>query len=234
MTVLELETDRAALDAKQQEKLRELEAVARSRSKSRQRDYTEQEEDDGDLVQNSYLQEKREREQELVQLAARNTSLAWQPDTREVTSTREERNRELAEVAAREKLAVAQYENSQSSQPPSELSDLELSQQIWAERAEELRQISQLTQVRSKSRQDCSSPGPGKVRTTAAAWRDRGGSQSPAVPAVPAVPTRRIGSLFNRDPDYWNLNDSSEELPEPPRSPPCPQSPPAPTRQSSG
>ena len=55
---LELETDRAALDAKQQEKLRELEAVARSRSKSRQRDYTDQEEDGGDLVQNSYLQSR--------------------------------------------------------------------------------------------------------------------------------------------------------------------------------
>ena len=132
-------------------------------------------------MQNSYLQENREREQELVQLAARNTGIAWQPDIRELPTTREERNRELVELAAREKLPVAQHESSQSSQ----LSDLELSQQIWAERAEELKQISQLTQVRSKSRQDCSSPGPGKVRTTAAAWRDRGESQSPAAPADP-------------------------------------------------
>ena len=43
------------------------------------------------------------------------------------------------------------------------------------------------------------------------------------------VPTRRIGSLFNKDPDYWNLNDNVDDLPEPPSSP----TPPTPVRQSS-
>ena len=74
------------------------------------------------------------------------------------------------------------------------------------------------------------SPSPGKVRTTAAAWRERETSCSRDRDRTqsPAVPTRRIGSLFNRDPDYWNLNlDNTEELPHPP------QSPPAPARQSS-
>jgi len=204
-----LETDeRTAIDLKQQEKLQELEAVKRSRSKSRLRDETTGEEE---VVQNSYLLEKRERELELQQLANRNANMSWQPDTWE-KEEREEREERVIEVQERTESPP------QVTRPLDTLTELELSQMIWNERAEELKQMSQLRPRSPEVR--------GKVRTTAATWRERETSSSREAPS-PSLPTRRIGSLFNRDPDYWNLNDS-QDLPEPP-----PKSPPLPARASS-
>merc|ERR1719223_967045 len=131
-----------------------------------------------------------------------------------------------------------------------ELSDLEISQQIWNERAEELRQIANIrpkSPWRPQSRETMDSP-VNRVKNTAAAWREREKSservESPALLATP-TPTRRIGNLFNRDPDYWNLNDevtttgpTTSDFPDPPGeecSVPAASSPipAAPLRQSS-
>ena len=214
------ERESKAIDVKQQEKLQELEAVKRSRSKSRHRDERSGEED---VVQNSYTLEKRERELELQQLTGRNTNMSWQPENREET-LREERSRELAEITAR---AQERTESPRANlQPLENLSELELSQMIWNERAEELKMMSQMRPRSPEVR--------GKVRSTAAAWKEREKSSSrdgERESHSPSLPTRRIGSLFNRDPDYWNLNDTTD-LPEPPREVST-RSPPTPRRQSS-
>merc|ERR1711915_73063 len=87
-----IDQDDSRIDSIKQEKLKELEAVKRSRSKSR--GYDEEN------VQSSYMQEKREREQELVQLANRSTNMSWEAESREL-QMRQERNKELAQLANR-------------------------------------------------------------------------------------------------------------------------------------
>merc|ERR1711915_284068 len=87
-----IDQDDSRIDSIKQEKFKELEAVKRSRSKSR--GYDEEN------VQSSYMQEKREREQELVQLANRSTNMSWEAESREL-QMRQERNKELAQLANR-------------------------------------------------------------------------------------------------------------------------------------
>jgi len=317
-----LDQDESKSDLIKQEKLRELEAIKRSRSKSRGKD--------DESVQNSYLQEKQERELELLQLANRSTNMSWETENREL-QLREERNKELAElvnrtvddnsendVRTKEKilkdernrelalLANRKVENidmtaenkttllkEERRRELEEISnrkvdldyaqqtkeslikeerakelfeitnrvsdaefDMEKSEQIWNERAEELKQIASM---RSKSPwQECHSPTmekknemdspelKGKVRNTAAAWKEREReTKIEKDPVLKDMPTRRIGSLFKRDSDYWNLNEATDEFPEPPseaeiaqvsHNPPPHQvshNPPPPQRQSS-
>ena len=236
------DNDRLAENSGKQEKLLELEAVKRARSRSRAADEAEE-----DVVHNSYSQEKRERELELLQLANRNANMSWQPENGKDLQLKDDRDRELAEIAnrsfesmdndvpedntflikeerRRELESISDQRNDYSwetmmqEQNVDELSELEISQQIWNERAEELKQMANMrpkSPWRPQSRETNT-----RVRSTAAAWREREKSasrdrDSPAQ-ATP-TPTRRIGNLFNRDPDYWNLNDTpSSEFPEPP------------------
>merc|ERR1719225_194762 len=92
MSLNKLDQEESKADILKQEKMRELEAVKRSRSKSRAKD--------DESLQNSYLQEKRERELELQQLTNRNTNMSWETENREL-QMREERNKELAELVNR-------------------------------------------------------------------------------------------------------------------------------------
>lgn len=271
------DNDKFAENSAKQAKLLELEAVKRSRSRSRAAD-------EEDLVHNSYSQEKRERELELLQLANRNANMTWQPENEKELQIREDREKELAELAhrslectvddmpedktflikeerRRELESISDQRNDYSwetmmqeeqQESAGQLSELEISQQIWNERAEELRQMANIrpkSPWRPKSRETTDSP-VNRVRSTAAAWRDREKKsesrervESPALLATP-TPTRRIGNLFNRDPDYWNLNDedttgpTSSDFPDPPGeecSEPAAASPipAAPLRQSS-
>lgn len=309
-----LDQDESKADIMKQDKLRELEAVKRSRSKSRGKD--------DESVQNSYLQEKQERELELLQLANRSTNMSWETENREL-QLREERNKELAELvnrtvddnsendvrtkekilkdernrelallanrkvenidmAAENKTTLLKEERRRELEEISnrkvdfdyaqqnkeslikeerakelfEISnrvsdaefDMEKSEQIWNERAEELKQIAS---IRSKSpwQQECHSPTmekkmemdspelKGKVRNTAAAWKEREReTKIEKDPVLKDMPTRRIGSLFKRDSDYWNLNEATDEFPEPPSEAEIAQvshNPPPPLRQSS-
>jgi len=319
MSLNKLDQEEFKPDILKQEKMRELEAVKRSRSKSRAKD--------DESLQNSYLQEKRERELELQQLTNRNTNMSWETENREL-QMREERNKELAELVNRttvdvesdneikkkEKtlkdernrelalLANRKVENIEaihedktsllkeerrkeleeianrnidfdfnqqnresqlreerakelyeiSNRVTEAESEMEKSEQIWNERAEELKQIASM---RSKSpwQQECrdspvkernieiESPDlKGKIRNTAAAWKER--EKESRVEKEPMLtkeaPTRRIGSLFKRDSDYWNLNEANttDEFPEPPSEAEIAQvshNPPPPLRQSS-
>jgi len=280
-------------------------------------------------MQNSYLQEKRERELELLQLANRSTNMAWESDNREL-QLREDRNKELAEIVNRtvdvdleseitrkdriikeernnelalltnrkfesvditkdskttllkeerrkelEELSNRKIEidwehsnkeciiKEETAKEVSELSkrrtdansEIEKSEQIWNERAEELKQISNM---RSKSpwqqeggesliiEKNVEFEAPelkGKVRNTAAAWKEREKSASRDKDTkyekdviLKDIPTRRIGSLFKRDSDYWNLNEPTDDFPEPPSEAEIAQvshNPPPPLRQSS-
>ena len=245
------EQDRSVDMMARQEKLAELEAVKRSRSKSRVRDETEDE-----VVQNSYTQEKREREMELIQLANRNANMTWDPLP---VDHHHEGERQREEIVADRSLEIEELMDDQSinfsdghyeaewdklqqanENINTEMSDLELSQQIWNERAEELRQMANIRPKSPWKSQEAEVDSKSKIRSTAAAWREREKSasrdrESPAAGQFTKdiVPTRRIGSLFNRDPDYWNLNDSIDDLPEPPPDMAPSPTPPTPVRQSS-
>jgi len=308
-----IDQDDSRIDSIKQEKLKELEAVKRSRSKSR--GYDEEN------VQSSYMQEKREREQELVQLANRSTNMSWEAESREL-QMRQERNKELAQLANRtidvdienevkmkeqslkeernRELALLSNRKVQSFEAPSEdktlklkeernkeleiLSsrktemssdpeykeiskgeeaakeffeipsktesdfDMEKSEQIWNERAEELKQIASMRSKSPWQPESRNSPTidkkfehqspelKGKVKHTAAAWKERETKVEKDPPTLKEIPTRRIGSLFKRDSDYWNLNDTPEEFPEPPSEAEIAQvspNPPPPLRQSS-
>ena len=269
------DNDKIGEHSGKQEKLLELEAVKRSRSRSRAAEETE------DVVHNSYSQEKRERELELLQLANRNTNMAWQPENEKDLQLRDDRNRELAELAnrslecvdipedkallikeerRRELESLSDQKNDYSwdtmmqDKNAEQMTDLEISQQIWNERAEELKQIANIRpkspwrpgSQQSVARDQEAGDIKAKVRSTAAAWREREKSasrdrDSPALARESQhTPTRRIGNLFNRDPDYWNLNDTptlpdSADFPEPPTDEFVAASPipTAPLRQSS-
>merc|ERR1712055_1069708 len=117
---------------------------------------------------------KEERRKELEEIANRNIDFDFNQQNRE-SHLREERAKELYEISNR----VTEAE-----------SEMEKSEQIWNERAEELKQIASM---RSKSpwQQECrdspvkernieiESPEiKGKVRNTAAAWKEREKSAS--------------------------------------------------------
>jgi len=177
---------------------------------------------------------------------------------------REERKKELDEISNRKadhgqenkeiilKESILEEQKDMVTRATIEEFDLEQSQQIWNERAEELKQIASM---RSKSpwkadgfdspvmerKKPFDSPElKGKVKHTAAAWKEREKEVKTEKEIVVSkeLPTRRIGSLFKRDSDYWNLNDSTDEFPEPPSEAEIAQTsptlnPPPPLRQSS-
>ena len=171
--------NKVAVESLRQEKTQELEALKRARSMPRN------DEEDEDHRFNAYSQEKKERLLELEQLQSKKNI----QNTTGVFLTEVEQK---PEICANESADA-----------------MEISQQIWNERAEELRQISNL---RPKS-----------------PWKENKLEKD----APKEIPTRRIGNLFKRNPDYWNLSgddcmDSNDESMAIMSS-----TPPTPLRQSS-
>lgn len=193
---------------------------------------------------------KEARRKELEELVNRKVEFDWTCNTKEKT-IKEERARELYEIANRKTL---------DNQPKS--TDLCMDDKLCQERAAELKQISEIQSISSlemgnknenpnllKTNDDDllaeKSDLRGSVRNTAAVWkeRERSGSQDIVAhldkeSAVRDLPTRRIGSLFRNDPDYWKLSEPEEpDLPAPPtelsETNMTVTNPPPPPRQSS-
>jgi len=182
---------------------------------------------------------REERRKELEELSNRKVEIDWEPNNKE-NLIKEEKAKELSELSNRKTDAD---------------SDMEKSEQIWNERAEELKQISNMRSKSPWKQERGESPivekyvefeAPelkGKVKNTAAAWKEREKSasrdrdvKSEREVIMKDIPTRRIGSLFKRDSDYWNLNEPTGEFPEPPSEAEIAQvshNPPPPLRQSS-
>jgi len=196
-------------------------------------------------------QEREERSRELAAVAGRSTEqVEWSAGGDREMELREERQRELQELALRKlELPVQEGETKEQELRAArarELADLArrpaASPQLVAaseqldEVTEELRQIAEMETSRSEHRV----PTPevtedemrNRVRSTAASWKEReqNAERAEKETATTPTPTRRIGSLFRRDPDYWKLSGSQEELP-----PPAGDllEPPPPPRQSS-
>merc|ERR1712060_375514 len=158
---------------------------------------------------------------------------------------REERQRELQELGQRKlELPVPEGETKEQELRAArarELSDLArrptASPQLVAaseqldEVTEELRQIAEM-EIRVPTPEVTEEEMRRNVRTTAASWKEReqNAERAEIETATTPTPTRRIGSLFRRDPDYWKLSSSQEDLP-----PPAGDllEPPPPPRQSS-
>jgi len=207
---------------------------------------------------------REERRKELEEISNRKVDIDFNQKSKE-SLLREERAKELLDISNRTTDAESEIQKSKesilreerakeifeiSNRTTNAESEMEKSEQIWNERAEELKQIASM---RSKSpwQQECrDSPTQdrhhemgspelkGKIRNTAAAWKER--EKESRLEKDPVVakeaPTRRIGSLFRRDSDYWNLNEATDEFPEPPSAAEIAQvahNPPPPLRQSS-
>ena len=239
-----------------QEKLQELEDVKRSRSRSRMREEENGENsysqtkmereaellslynrrieavEDECLFSPTELKEiqlREERERELTELLNRQT--LQEP---EYTSAQKEKqmklDRNLELIALTDRC--------------SELDSQLISREeiLRQERAEELRQISLLRNINSNEEDtrerglatktpelEVSEDTRSRVKETAAVWqhrdkREKSGSEDRFTP----TPSRRIGSMFRREPEYWG---EDEDLPAPP--PEDVSNPPPPPRQSS-
>jgi len=178
---------------------------------------------------------KEERQKELEELSNRKVDIDYTQQNKE-SVLKEERAKELFEISNR--TTDTEF-------------DMEKSEQIWNERAEELKQISSMRSKSPWQQEARNSPSmeknipmdspelKGKVRNTAAAWKEREKeSKIDKDPSLKDMPTRRIGSLFKRDSDYWNLNEPTDDFPEPPSEAEIAQvqvstNPPPPLRQSS-
>ena len=178
---------------------------------------------------------KEERQKELEELSNRKVDIDYTQQNKE-SVLKEERAKELFEISNR--TTDTEF-------------DMEKSEQIWNERAEELKQISSMRSKSPWQQEARNSPTmeknipmdspelKGKVRNTAAAWKEREKeSKIDKDPSLKDMPTRRIGSLFKRDSDYWNLNEPTDDFPEPPSEAEIAQvqvstNPPPPLRQSS-
>merc|ERR1711892_1457649 len=178
---------------------------------------------------------KEERQKELEELSNRKVDIDYTQLNKE-SVLKEERAKELYEISNR--TTDTEF-------------DMEKSEQIWNERAEELKQISSMRSKSPWQQEARNSPTmeknipmdspelKGKVRNTAAAWKEREKeSKIDKDPSLKDMPTRRIGSLFKRDSDYWNLNEPTDDFPEPPPEAEIAQvqvstNPPPPLRQSS-
>jgi len=168
---------------------------------------------------------KEERRKELAELANRKVEVDWSSDSKE-KSLREERARELSEIT----------NNRVQGQISDEIT-VEKDDQLSSERIKELMQISEMRsnnnfetnfadnmEVETKTignYETATKPEvQNRVRSTAAVWREREKSGSQDSTKIPGeekeMPTRRIGSLFRNDPDYWNLNENEPEIPQPP------------------
>ena len=181
-------------------------------------------------------QEREERSRELAAVAGRTMEhVEWSAGGDREMELREERQRELQELAQRKlELPVQEGETKEQELRAArarELADLArrptASPQLVAaseqldEVTEELRQIAEMETSRSDQRV----PTPevtedemrSRVRSTAASWKEReqNAERAEKETATTPTPTRRIGSLFKRDPDYWKLSSSQEDLPPP-------------------
>jgi len=187
---------------------------------------------------------REERERELANLSKRQNFA-------DTTSASEDRARKLKAERHQELQALASRNVDSQEQNASQTETLR------HERSEELREIANLRsnsindtdtavqeteKARSTPDMDCTDEMRGRVRGTAALWQQReqsaGRDHSRAAASRDSrsactTPTRRIGSMFRRDPEYWG---SEEELPAPPEELTAPQdasNPPPPPRQSS-
>jgi len=196
--------------------------------------------------------EREERSRELAAVANRSMDqVEWNVGGAREMELREERQRELEELAQRKlELPVQEGETKEQELRAArarELADLvrrpTASPQLVAaseqldEVTEELRMIAEMETSRSEQQQVPTSEVSeeemrSRVRNTAATWKEReqNAERAEKETATTPTPTRRIGSLFKRDPDYWKLSSSQEDLP-----PPAGDllEPPPPPRQSS-
>ena len=207
------------------ERIRELAEVA-------QRKYIQESESISTAAQKEQ-QIKSDRNTELAEISQRQTtdnsdsfSVAIQKEKR----LKAERNLELMALADR-KLDI-------------DLVTISRAEQLRQERSEELKEIAKLrsnsfSQEPLEDREAVtgtpeleSDEVRGRVRGTAAIWQERERSAGrEGGRSTCTTPTRRIGSMFKRDPEYWGRE---EELPAPPSDVEADSAnPPPPPRQSS-
>jgi len=164
---------------------------------------------------------REERQRELEELAQRKLELPVQEGETKEQELRAARARELADLVRR----------------PTASPQLVAASEQLDEVTEELRMIAEMETSRSDQHQAPTSEVAeeemrSRVRSTAATWKEReqNAERAEKETATTPTPTRRIGSLFKRDPDYWKLSSSQEDLP-----PPAGDllEPPPPPRQSS-
>ena len=176
------------------------------------------------------IQLREERERELAELLRRQT--LQEPENtaaQKELQMKMDRNRELIALTDRYPELDDQHEISRE-------------EILRQKRKEELRQIARIRNINSKEEetlgrgQKVKTPEPevsedikGRVKETAAIWqtrdkREKSESQERCTP----TPSRRIGSMFRREPEYWA---EDEDLPAPP--PEDVSNPPPPPRQSS-
>lgn len=248
-----------------QEKMRELEDVKRSRTRQKMQDEATEEEESAAMCQDKLdrqselaslsnrkldiedaflfsptelreIQLREERERELQNLSRRHVAEeSVTISTQREWEARAERNRELQALADRS-LDIDRNTPSRA-------------EILRQERSEELREIARLrsgsfSNSADVTEEETDRPGSevedddvrGRVRGTKAMWQQREQSGSREGRSACATPTRRIGSMFNRDPEYWG---DVEDLPAPPSelvNPVYPESdnnPPPPPRESS-
>jgi len=160
---------------------------------------------------------KEERQRELEVLAQRKLELPVQEGETKEQELRASRARELADLAHRHTASP----------------QLVAASEQLDEVTEELRQIAEMETCRMEPQ---AAPTAGdeemrsRVRSTAASWREREQATEQQAEVESPAPSRRIGSLFRKDPDYWKLSASQDELPPPVEDLP---EPPPPPRQSS-
>ena len=181
--------------------------------------------------------EREERSRELAAVAGRSVDqVEWNVGGAREMELREERQRELEELAQRKlELPVQEGETKEQELRAArarELADLvrrpTASPQLVAaseqldEVTEELRMIAEMETSRSEQHQVPTTEVSeeemrSRVRSTAATWKEReqNAERAEKETATTPTPTRRIGSLFKRDPDYWKLSSSQEDLPPP-------------------
>ena len=148
---------------------------------------------------------REERQRELEELAQRKLELPVQEGETKEQELRAARARELADLVRR----------------PTASPQLVAASEQLDEVTEELRMIAEMETSRSEQHVPTSEVSEeemrSRVRNTAATWKEReqNAERAEKETATTPTPTRRIGSLFKRDPDYWKLSSSQEDLPPP-------------------
>lgn len=178
-----------------------------------------------------------ERQRELEELALRPLELPVREGETKEQELRSERARELAELSRRPTGTASPQLIAASEQLEEVTEELRLIAETGGpSRSVSVTQPEELSDAELRSR----------VRNTAASWREREqamaaqatGSRQPEPLDQPhhqqgqttPQPTRRIGSLFKKDPDYWKLSSSMEEIP----GSDFPEPPPPPRQSSRG
>ena len=146
---------------------------------------------------------REERQRELQELGQRKLELPVQEGETKEQELRAARARELSDLARR----------------PTASPQLVAASEQLDEVTEELRQIAEMEISRSEHQvpEVTEEEMRRNVRSTAASWKEReqNAERAEIETATTPTPTRRIGSLFRRDPDYWKLSSSQEDLPPP-------------------